>query len=444
MTARRRIVILGAAGRDFHNFNVVYRGDPEVEVVAFTATQISGIAGRNYPQELAGPLYPRGIPILEEGVLETLVRDHAVDQVVFAYSDVSHEHVMHLASRALAAGADFALLGPRATQLRARVPVIAVTAVRTGCGKSQTSRYLAGLLKGKGLRAGIIRHPMPYGNLREQAVQRFSHVDDLTAARCTVEEREEYEPHLAIGHAVYAGVDYGRILELAQAENDLILWEGGNNDFPFLRPDWHICLADPLRPGHESAYHPGEATLRMADTVVIVKTDSADPLDVAHVKASVERLNPKADVVRAASPARLDDPGAVQGKRAVVVEDGPTVTHGGMAHGAGWRAARQAGAEIVDPRPWAAPLIAAAYERYPQLGDVVPALGYSQAQLDDLGATLSAVPADVIVSASPIDLCGLVAANKPVVRARYDYAEVESPGLAGRLDDFLERTRCAS
>lgn len=444
MTARRRIVILGAAGRDFHNFNVVYRHDAATSVLAFTATQISGIANRRYPSELAGPLYPEGIPILEETGLEALIQGEAVDQVVFAYSDVSHEHVMHLASRVLAAGADFALLGPKATQLRARVPVIAVTAVRTGCGKSQTSRYLAGLLKARGLRVGVVRHPMPYGNLKDQAVQRFARAEELDAARCTVEEREEYEPHLAIGHIVYAGVDYGRILELAQAENDLILWEGGNNDFPFYRPDWHICLVDPLRPGHESAYHPGEATLRMADTVVIVKTDSAPAADVELVEADVRRLNPKADILRAASPTRLDDPEAARGKRVAVVEDGPTVTHGGMTRGAGWLAARMAGAEIVDPRPWAAPEIAAAYARYPHLGPVLPALGYSKAQLGDLRATLDAMAVDVIVSASPIDLGQLVAPNKPVVRARYDYAETESPGLAGRLDDFLKAPSRAS
>ncbi|HRH80137.1 MAG TPA: cyclic 2,3-diphosphoglycerate synthase [Thiobacillaceae bacterium] len=444
MAARHRIVILGAAGRDFHDFNMVYRDDAGVEVVAFTAAQISGIAGRRYPPELAGPLYPQGIPILDESELEDLIRREAIDQVVFAYSDVAHEHVMHLVSRALAAGADFALLGPRTTQLRATVPVIAVTAVRTGCGKSQTGRYLARLLKAKGLRVGVIRHPMPYGNLKEEAVQRFTSANDLTAAHCTLEEREEYEPHLALGHTVYAGVDYARILDLAQTENDLILWEGGNNDFPFIRPDWHICLADPLRPGHESAYHPGEATLRMADTVIIVKTDSAPAEDVERVEANVRRLNPKADILRAASPARLDDPEAVRGRRVLVVEDGPTVTHGGMAHGAGWLAAKQAGAEILDPRPWAAPLIAAAYARYPHLNDVLPALGYSQAQLDDLAVTLNAVPADVVVSATPMDLGRLITANKPVVRARYDYAEAESPGLAGRLDTFLEQLKCAS
>lgn len=444
MSASRRIVILGAAGRDFHDFNVVYRDDAAVEVVAFTAAQISGIAGRRYPPELAGPLYPQGIPIVDEAELEALIRREAVDQVVFAYSDVSHEYVMHLASRALAAGADFTLLGPRSTQLVARVPVIAVTAVRTGCGKSQTARYLARLMKDRGLRMGVIRHPMPYGNLKEEAVQRFSRAEDLAAAHCTLEEREEYEPHLALGHTVYAGVDYARILDLAQAENDLILWEGGNNDFPFIRPDWHICLVDPLRPGHESSYHPGEATLRMADTVVIVKTDSAPAADVERVEANARRLNPTADLLRATSPARLDDPETVRDRRVLVVEDGPPVTHGGMAHGAGWLAAKQAGAEIIDPRPWAAPLIAAAFERYPHLNDVLPALGYSQAQLDDLAATLNAVPADVVVSATPMDLGRLITANKPVVRARYDYAETESPGLAGRLDAFLEKAICAS
>lgn len=444
MADRKRIVLLGAAGRDFHNFNVVYRDDAATRVVAFTAAQITGIAGRRYPPELAGPFYPEGIPILDETEMERLVREQAVDQVVFAYSDVSHEYVMHLASRVLAAGADFSLLGPRATQLSARVPVIAVTAVRTGCGKSQTSRYLARLLKQRGLRVGVVRHPMPYGDLGEQAVQRFTRIEDLSAARCTVEEREEYEPHLAIGQTVYAGVDYARILDLAQAESDLILWDGGNNDFPFYRPDWHICLADPLRPGHEATYHPGEATLRMADTVVIVKTDSAPAAAVEQVMASVRRLNPSAGIIRAASPARLDDPGRVAGKRVVVVEDGPTVTHGGMPFGSGWLAAKEAGARIVDPRPWAVREIAAAYARYPHLADVVPALGYSRAQLDDLRATLNAVPADVVVSASPMDLGLLVTPDKPVVRVRYDFAEAESPGLAGRLDAFLDRTPCGS
>lgn len=441
MAARRRIVILGAAGRDFHDFNVLYRDDPAVEVVAFTAAQIGGIAGRRYPPELAGPLYPDGIPILEEDALEALIRREGIQQVVFAYSDVAHETVMHLASRALAGGADFLLPGPTATQLTARRPVIAVTAVRTGCGKSQTARYLAELLRQHGLRVGVVRHPMPYGNLKEQVAQRFARAEDLLAAHCTIEEREEYEPHLALGHSVYAGVDYARILALAEAENDIILWEGGNNDFPFYRPDWHIVLVDPLRPGHEAAFHPGEACLRMADTVVIVKTDAVEPAVLEPLTAAVARLNPGADILRAASPARLDDPGAVRGRRVVVVEDGPTVTHGGMAHGAGWLAASRAGAEIVDPRPWAAPAIAEAYARYPHLGPVLPALGYTPAQRADLAATLDAVPADYVVSATPMDLAALLGPAKTVIRARYEFAEVESPGLAGRLAAFLAAHR---
>ncbi|TCJ20189.1 GTPase [Parasulfuritortus cantonensis] len=439
MAARRRIVILGAAGRDFHDFNLVYRDDPACEVVAFTAAQIAGIAGRRYPPTLAGPLYPDGIAIVEEADLDGLIRAARIDQVVLAYSDLPHAQVMHLASHVLAAGADFVLLGPARTQLVSRLPVIAVSAVRTGCGKSQTSRYLAGLLERRGLRAGILRHPMPYGELADQAVQRFRSPDDLGAARCTIEEREEYEPHLALGHTVYAGVDYARILALAEAENDLILWEGGNNDFPFIRPDWHICLVDPLRPGHELAYHPGEATLRMADTVLVVKTDSAAAADVERVCADARRLNPAADIVPAASPVSLERPERLRGRRVVVVEDGPTVSHGGMAWGAAHLAAERAGAVIVDPRPWAAAEIAAVYARYPHLTDVLPAMGYSAAQLDDLRATLAAVPADFVVSASPVDLARLIRLDKPILRARYEYAEVAQPGLAGRLDAFLAR-----
>ncbi|WP_153111182.1 cyclic 2,3-diphosphoglycerate synthase [Propionivibrio limicola] len=443
MTNRRRIVILGAAGRDFHNFNVAFRNDAAIEVVAFTAAQISGIANRRYPAELAGAFYPNGINIVDEAGLEMLLREHAVDEVIFAYSDVPHEYVMHLASRALAAGADFSLLGPRSTQLPARVPVIAITAVRTGCGKSQTSRYLARLLKERGLHVGVVRHPMPYGDLARQAAQRFTCLADLAAAQCTVEEREEYEPHLAIGHTVYAGVDYARILRLAEAENDLLLWDGGNNDFSFFRPDWNICLVDPMRVGHESGYHPGEAVVRMADTVLIAKTDTAAPTAVAQLAANIRHLNPAAEIIRTASPARLDEPAAVAGKRVVVVEDGPTVTHGGMPSGAGWLAAKAAGAVIVDPRPWAVGVLAAAYERYPHLADVVPALGYSDEQLNDLHATLDAIPADAIVSASPSDLGRLMALEKPMLRVRYDYAEAETPGLAGRLNAFLERMSLA-
>ncbi len=437
---RTRVLIMGAAGRDFHNFNLVYRDDPGTEVVAFTAAQIAGIAGRSYPPSLAGPLYPDGITIFEEADLERLCRKHAVDQVVFAYSDIAHEELMHRASRALATGADFVLLGPARTMLRADVPVIAVSAVRTGCGKSQTARWLSALLCGHGLRVAVLRHPMPYGELEREAVQRFATRDDLDAASCTVEEREEYEPHLAAGNVVFAGVDYASIVAQAQAEADLILWDGGNNDFPFLRPDLHIVLLDPLRPGHETTHHPGEAVLRMADVVVVAKTDAAPPEAVRQVADAARRLNPRAPVVRAASPIRLDDMQDVRGRRALVVEDGPTTTHGGMPHGAGYVAATAAGASaIVDPRPFASPEIAAVYDRYPHIGAVLPAMGYSPAQLAALARTIDAADADVVVAATPIDLAALIAVNKPIVRARYEFADVDSPGLADHVMAFLAR-----
>ncbi len=436
----RRILILGAAGRDFHNFNVAYRDDPAVEVVAFTAAQIPGIGGRRYPPSLAGPRYPGGIPIVDEPELEATIRGGAVEEVVFAYSDVPHAHVMHLASRALAAGADFLLLGPVRTMLAAPVPVIAISAVRTGCGKSQTSRYLSRLLKARGLRVAVLRHPMPYGDLEAEAVQRFASRADIDAALCTVEEREEYEPHVAQGHVVYAGVDYARIVEAAAREADLILWEGGNNDFPFLRPDLHIVLADPLRPGHEVSHHPGEAVLRMADIVVLAKTDSAAAADVQQVIDNVRRVNPAADLVRAVSPISLDDAEAVRGKRVLVVEDGPTVTHGGMRYGAGYLAASRAGAEVVDPRPWAAPAIAEVYARYPHLGPVLPAAGYCEAHLAALAETIERAEVDAVVTATPADLGALIRVTKPLVRARYEYAEAESPGLAGRVEAFLRRS----
>ena len=363
---RRRVVILGAAGRDFHNFNTVYRDDLSAEVVAFTAAQIPGISGRRYPPELSGRGYPNGIPIVAEVGLEALISERSVDEVVFAYSDVRHDEVMHLASRSLAGGPGFALLGPERTMLRAAVPVIAVSAVRTGCGKSQVPRYLAKRLRGRGLRVVVIRHPMPYGDLAAARVQRFAARRDLDAAACTIEEREEYEPHLAAGNVVFAGVDYGEIVARAQGEADLILWDGGNNDFPFLRPDLHIVLVDALRPGHETSYHPGEAVLRMADIVLVAKADAA-PAGVARIAESVRAANARARLVRGGSPVTLDDAAAVRGKRVIAVEDGPTVTHGGMPHGAAWAAAREAGAaSIVNPRPWAAPDIAPIYARYPQ------------------------------------------------------------------------------
>ena len=439
---RTRIVIMGAAGRDFHNFNVVYRDDPAFEVVAFTAAQIPGIAGRRYPAALAGPLYPEGIAIAPEAELEALVRAHEVEQIVFAYSDLAHAEVMHLASRALAAGADFTLLGPQRTMIAAGVPVIAVSAVRTGCGKSPVSRWLSRELRARGLRVAVVRHPMPYGDLARQRVQRFESRADLDRAACTVEEREEYEPHLAAGNKVYAGVDYVSIIEQAGRESDLILWDGGNNDFPFVRPDLHIVLVDPLRPGHETAYHPGEAVLRMADIVLLAKTDGAAPGAMQQVMDSARRANPGAAIVRGSMPLRLDDAAAVAGRQVLVVEDGPTITHGGMPHGAGYVAALQAGAAaIVDPRPWAEPEIAAVYARYAHIGAVLPATGYTPAQLEALRRTINAARADVVVAATPIDLAALITLDKPVVRARYEFADGEAPGLAAQLDRFLAKGR---
>lgn len=424
------MLILGAAGRDFHNFNVVYRDDPEHLVVAFTAAQIPGIGNRCYPATLAGPRYPRGIPIVAEDDMEALCLEQSIDLVVFAYSDLPHVQVMQLASRALAAGADFLLLGPKRTMLKAAVPVIAISAVRTGCGKSQIARYLVRRLRERGLRVAVIRHPMPYGDLAAQRVQRFASRADLDAAQCTIEEREEYEPHIAAGSVVHAGVDYAAIANQAGRESDVIVWDGGNNDFPFLRPDLHIALVDPLRPGHEDQYHPGEAVLRMADLVLIAKADAATPAGIAQVTANANRLNPRAPLLRGASPVVLDDPEAVRGRRVLAIDDGPTLTHGGMAHGAAWVAATQAGAaEIVDPRPWATPPIAAVYARYPHLGAVLPAMGYSEEQLTALRATIDAAPADLVVAGTPIDLAALLQLNKRVVRARYDFAELDSPGL---------------
>ncbi|MCC6557165.1 MAG: GTPase, partial [Polyangiaceae bacterium] len=428
--ARRRTVIMGAAGRDFHNFNVAFRDDPAVEVVAFTAAQIPGIGGRRYPPELAGPLYPEGIPIEDEAELERICAAQAVQQVVFAYSDVAHATVMHLGSRALAAGADFVLLGPDRTMLRSKRPVVAISAVRTGCGKSQTSRWLSRRLRARGMRVAVLRHPMPYGDLLSERVQRFASRADLDAARCTAEEREEYEPHLDAGNVVFAGVDYAAILAAAEEESDIVVWDGGNNDFPFLRPDLHIVIADALRPDHIATHHPGEAVVRMADVVVVNKVDAAEGAGVERVIGEVRAVSPRAAIVRAASPVRLADPAAVAGRRALVVEDGPTITHGGMAYGAGHVAAIGAGAaEIVDPRASAAEEIRAVYAAYPHIGRVLPAVGYSAGQLEALRATINASDAEVVVSASPIDLAALIAIDKPVVRARYELADAGEPTL---------------
>ena len=435
---RTRVAIMGAAGRDFHNFNVVYRDDPAFEVVAFTAAQIPGIAGRRYPAALAGPLYPQGIPIEPEAELEALIRTCELEQIVFAYSDLAHVEVMHRASRALAAGADFTLLGPQRTMISAGKPVIAVSAVRTGCGKSPVSRWISRALRNRGLSAGVVRHPMPYGDLARQSVQRFATRADLQLARCTVEEREEYEPHIAAGNVVYAGVDYVDIIELAGRESDVILWDGGNNDFPFVRPDLHIVLVDPLRPGHESTYHPGETVLRMADIVLVAKADAADAATVQRVVDNVRGVNSTAVILRGSMPVRLDDAGAVRGKRVLVVEDGPTITHGGMARGAGYLAAMQAGAAaVVDPRTSAAPEISAVYAQYPHIGPVLPAMGYAPAQLEALRQTINDAQIDVVVAATPIDLAALIEIDKPVVRARYEFADSETPGLAAELDRFL-------
>jgi predicted GTPase len=437
---RTRVVIMGAAGRDFHNFNVVYRADPGVEVVAFTAAQIPNIAGRRYPASLSGPHHPDGVPIVGEADLASLLADERVDQVVFAYSDVPHDRVMHAGSVALAGGADFVLLGPARTMIAARVPVIAVSAVRTGCGKSQTARWISQRLRAHGLRIAVLRHPMPYGDLARQAVQRFASAEDLDAAQCTVEEREEYEPHLRAGNVVFAGVDYEAIVERAEPEADLLLWDGGNNDFPFLRPDLHLVLADALRPGHETNHHPGEAVLRTADVVVVTKVNSAADAAVREVMDNVRRLAPQAAIVRAASPVRLEDPAQVRGRRVLVIEDGPTISHGGMSYGAGYVAASQAGAaEIVDPRPAVTGELASLYTDYPHIGRVLPALGYAPRQLEALSATIARANAEVIVSATPCDLQALLSLPVPVVRAYYDFAEVDEPGLGAHLDRFLAK-----
>ena len=438
-TARTRVVVLGAAGRDFHDFNVVFRDDPGVEVVAFTATQIPDIDGRRYPAELAGSLYPQGIPIVAESELQDLLAREGVDLVVFAYSDVRHEHVMHLASRCIAAGADFRLHGARRTMLRSSRPVVAVTAVRTGVGKSQTTRYVARLLREQGLRVVAVRHPMPYGDLAAQACQRFATHADLDRYDCTIEEREEYEPHLDAGVVVYAGVDYERILREAEREADVVLWDGGNNDLPFYAPDLHIVLADPLRPGDETAYHPGEANVRMADVVLVAKCDSARPADVEAVEASVRSLNPHATVLRAESPVTVDDAAAVRDRRVLVVEDGPTLTHGSMSWGAGVVGARAAGAaEVVDPVPYAVGSIAATYAKYPNARGILPAMGYGAEQVRDLEDTIRAAvdagACDAVVSGTPIDLTRVLSVPVPLVRARYELREVVPGGLAASLE----------
>jgi predicted GTPase len=425
----RRIVVMGAGGRDFHDFNVVYRDDRDTHVVAFTAAQIPGIDDRVYPEALAGPAYPGGIPIRPEAELEELIHAHAVDEVVLAYSDLSHADVMHKASRALAAGASFKLLGPDATMIRSRRLVIAVTAVRTGCGKSQTSRKIGKLLLDSGLKVALVRHPMPYGDLEAMRVQRFASLADIDAADPTVEEREEYEAPVQLGMVMYAGVDYGDILAQAEEEADVIVWDGGNNDFPFYAPDLWITVVDPLRAGHELTYHPGEVNVRRADVIVVNKVDSAASEDVDRVIEDVRTVNTHAAIVQAESPVTLDPGPPLAGKRVLVIEDGPTLTHGGMAFGAGTVAARQAGAVIVEPRPYAVGSIAAMFERYPGIGAVLPAMGYGEAQLRELAETIDRVDCDVVVTGTPFDLGRLITTRHPIRHARYELREVGRPTL---------------
>ena len=433
---RTNVIIMGAAGRDFHDFNVVYRDDPGVEVVAFTATQIPGIDDRRYPPELAGGLYPEGIPIVPEADLEELIGEHDVDLVVFSYSDVLHETVMHAASRAMAAGADFGLIGPRGMMLESTKPVVAVCAVRTGAGKSQTTRAVAALLAERGLTPVVVRHPMPYGDLAAQRVQRFGDREDLHRHHTTIEEREEYEPHIDAGRVVYAGVDYEAILREAEKEADVILWDGGNNDLSFFLPDLYIVVVDPLRSGHEVRYHPGETNLRMADVVVINKIDSASEEELATVMASIRALNPGAEILTARSDLTLEGP-SIEGARVVVVEDGPTLTHGGMTYGAGVVAARRFGAaELVDPEPFAVGSIKAVLERYPNLEPLVPAMGYGETQMAELKETLERTDADIVLAATPIDLGGLLKLDKPVTRVRYELAQVSGRPLAEILAEL--------
>ena len=436
----RYVVIMGAGGRDFHNFNIVFRDDPTSRVVAFTAAQIPGIDDRSYPASLAGRLYPAGIPIVAEESLAELIKREGVDEVVLAYSDLSHKDVMHKASLVLAAGADFRLIGPKASMLHSHKPVIAVCAVRTGCGKSQTSRYIGRYLLDAGLKVALVRHPMPYGDLEKMRVQRFSTIAEIDASNPTVEEREEYEAPVEMGMIMYAGVDYGDILAQAEQEADVVIWDGGNNDFPFYAPDLFITVVDPLRPGHELAYHPGETNLRMADVVVVNKVDVAGVGAVAQVITDIEAVNPHAVIVKAASPASLEPPTSLVGKRVLVVEDGPTITHGGMPFGAGWTAAHNAGATtFVDPRPWLSGSLKATFKKYPHIGAVLPAMGYGDEQLIELGEIIRSVDCDVVVLGTPMDLGRLLDLGHPALRTSYRYEPVGTPSLENVLAPYIEK-----
>ena len=433
---KTKVLIMGAAGRDFHNFNTFYRDNADFEVVAFTATQIPDIDGRRYPPELAGSLYPDGIPIYAEAELIHLIQEHDIDEVVFSYSDVPYDYVMHLGSQVTAAGADFRLMGLKHTLVESTKPVVSIGAVRTGVGKSQTTRAVSRALRDLGYKVVAIRHPMPYGDLAKQAVQRFENYDDLDKHDVTIEEREEYEPHIDNGVVVFAGVDYEAILREAEKEADIILWDGGNNDLPFYASDMHIVLVDPHRPGHEVNYHPGEANLRMADVVLINKMMTASPEGIAQVRESIRQVNPKAIVVEGASPIFVDNHELLRGKRAVVVEDGPTLTHGEMKYGAGVVAAERFGVgEMVDPRPYTVGSITETFEKYPDIGILLPAMGYGQQQRDDLEETLNRIEADVVIVATPIDLGRIIEVNKPMVRVRYELQEIGVPTLKGLLEE---------
>ena len=436
---RTRVLIMGAAGRDFHNFNVIYRNDPQSKVVAFTATQIPNIEGRLYPPELSGELYPDGIPILDEVDLSRLISEFKVDDVVFAYSDVSHEYVMHKASEVLKCGSNFKLLGGEKTMIKSNKPVIAIGAVRTGSGKSQTTRRVAEVLTDAGTSVAVIRHPMPYGDLTKQKVQRFATIEDLKKHDCTIEEMEEYEPHIDRGSVVFAGIDYKAILDKAEKEADIILWDGGNNDMPFYKPDLFLVVVDPHRPGHELLFYPGESNLLMADVVVINKMDTAEPENIATVKANIASVNPGATIIEAASPVTVEKPDVIKGKRCLVVEDGPTLTHGGMKFGAGIVAAEKFGAtEVVDPRPWLTGTIAETFESYPDIGKLLPAMGYGEQQIKDLEATINAADCDVVIIGTPIDLRRLLHIEKPSVRVTYNLKETGRPTVANVLEPFTK------
>lgn len=435
-----RVIIIGAAGRDFHNFNVVYRNNPNYEVVAFTAAQIPDIAGRKYPAELAGELYPEGIPIYDEANLEQLIKDLKVDECVMSYSDLAYETVMHIGSRVMAAGAKFSMMGSYPTMIKSSKPVISITAVRTGCGKSQTTRAVVKALVAEGKKVVSVRHPMPYGDLVAQKVQRFATIDDLHKHNCTIEEMEEYEPHIAMGSVIYAGVDYEAILREAEKEADIIVWDGGNNDMPFFVPDLSIVVVDPLRPGHEISYYPGEVNLRMADVVVVNKVDSAYPEDVDEVLANVRAYNPKARIIMAASAIMVENPELILGKKVLAIEDGPTLTHGEMTIGAAVVASQRFGAaELIDPRPWVVGRIEETYKTYPYIGTLLPAMGYGKQQMMDLEETINRVECDTVVIGTPINLARFIKINKPNTRVYYELSEIGKPDIKDIIKEFLKK-----